>query len=84
MHRNQVFIGCDEAPLTFTEMVNACKEHAGYKGDVKFTGTADSAGKTITGKASQKVLGWAPKYNGFVSFMKDTGGTDWYSETPAS
>lgn len=81
MYRKQVFIGCDDAALTFQELVDACKEHAGYEGDVKFTGDDASVGKTITGKASQKALAWAPKYDGFVSFMESTGGKDWYSET---
>lgn len=83
MHRKRIFIGCDEAPLTFTELVDACKQHAGYKGDVKFVGTDGPVGKTITGKASQKALDWTPKYDGFVSFMKSTGGKDWYSEIDA-
>lgn len=83
MHRKQVFIGCDDAPLTLQEVVDACKQHAGYEGDVKFTGGQEPVGKTITGKASWKALAWEPKYNGFVSFMKSTGGEDWYSEMGA-
>jgi nucleoside-diphosphate-sugar epimerase len=79
MYRKRVFIGCDESPVTLTELVNACKEYGGYEGNVSFVGPPGPVGKVITGKASQEELGWKPKYESFVSFMKSTGGKDWYT-----
>jgi nucleoside-diphosphate-sugar epimerase len=84
MHRGAVFVGCDNVPVTMEEMIAACKEHGPFQGNVRFTGTEETVGKVIGSEASNAALGWKPKYDGFVHFMKSTGGKDWYSASTAT
>lgn len=77
--KGEVFIGCDDHPLTFQEMMDACTEYGPFEGEVQFSGIPSAPGKTVDSKASRAKLRWAPKYTSFVEFMKTTSGKDWYS-----
>jgi nucleoside-diphosphate-sugar epimerase len=91
MFRGEIFLGCDNHPLTFDEMVRACESSglAAYQppGKVKFTGppppegAAAGRGKRANNDATRRRLGgWTPKYDSFEAFFSPEGahGKDWY------
>lgn len=80
--RSEIFIGGDDCPLTFKDMMNACTEYGPFEGCVDFTGPEVPAGKTIDSSETKQKLQWTPKYQSFVEFMKMTKGQDWYSLNP--
>eukprot|EP00892_Ulva_mutabilis_P009982 jgi/Ulvmu1/7356/UM036_0016.1 len=78
--RREIFIGGDDSPLTFQEMMDVCLEYGPFSGSVEFTGTPAPRGKTVNSRASKDKLQWNPKYSSFIQFMKATGGQDWYAK----
>jgi nucleoside-diphosphate-sugar epimerase len=93
-YRGEVFLGCDNHPLTFDEMVRACESSGlpAYQppGRVKFTAleppaeTKAGRGKRAANDATRRRLGgWQPKYESFAQFFAPAskggaGGQDWY------
>eukprot|EP00879_Flechtneria_rotunda_P005880 GHRR01006186.1.p1 GENE.GHRR01006186.1~~GHRR01006186.1.p1 ORF type:complete len:376 (+),score=78.33 GHRR01006186.1:170-1297(+) len=80
--QGQVFVGCDNNPLTFQEMVDACFESGQFTGSVKFTGMPNNGGgkgkQVDNGYSRQQLGGWQPKYPSFKQFFMD-GGKDYYN-----
>ena len=80
--RGQVFLGCDNHPLTFQEMMDACTASGCFPPCVvEFTGTAEAggAGKRVNNDASRARLGgWRPQYDSFQAFFQ-AGGQDYYN-----
>lgn len=89
--RGDVFLGCDNHPLTFDAMVRACEASGlpAYQpaGRVKFTGPAPPEGATAgRGKRAnndatrRRLGGWTPRYESFAAFFAPdgAGGRDWY------
>lgn len=75
----QVFLGCDDHPITCQDVVDACKSSGLYQGDVIFRGQASQGGgKTVDSTRTRERLSWAPKYSSFLSFLRDHGGKDAY------
>jgi hypothetical protein len=82
-YRGEVLVGCDNAPLTFGEMIDYCKQSGVFLGDVKFTGDG-GGGKTLNSQATNDRLKWAPKYQSFKAFVLEEGAKDFYNpEGPA-
>jgi nucleoside-diphosphate-sugar epimerase len=84
--RGRVFVGADNHPLTFQEMVDACFDSGVFSGSVKFTGPEPSAGtglgKRVNNDVTRRMLGgWEPKYASFEGFFKATGGKDFYTSS---
>jgi nucleoside-diphosphate-sugar epimerase len=82
--RGRVFVGADNHPLTFQDMVDACFDSGAFSGSVKFTAPEPTGGvqlgKRVNNDISRAALGgWAPKYSSFVDFFKTTKGTDFYT-----
>ena len=82
--RGRVFVGADNHPLTFQEMVDACFDSGAFSGSVKFTAPAPTngvgLGKRVNNDITRRKLGgWAPKHNSFVDFYKTTKGQDFYT-----
>lgn len=83
--RGRVFVGTDNHPLTFSEMVDACLASGQFgPGPVTFTGSPESGGglgKQVKNDVTRAALGgWEPKYDSFVGFFQG-GGTDYYSSS---
>eukprot|EP00775_Hariotina_reticulata_P004010 gene4010-4261_t len=84
-YRGKIFLGTDNHPLTFQEMVDACFASGLFgAGTVKFTGTPETGGglgKKVNNDVTRKLLGnWTPKYNSFKQFFMD-GGKDYYNSS---
>ena len=82
--RGQVFIGTDNHPTRFDDMMKACCESgvASLQGQVTWTVKEEdspSKGKLVhNNKTREKLRGWKNKYESFASFMKG-GAKDFYS-----
>jgi nucleoside-diphosphate-sugar epimerase len=90
-YRGAVFVGCDNHPLTFQEMVDACVASGQFgagAGSVTFTGTPENGGglgKVVTNDATRRQLGgWTPKYDSFQDFFLKQGGQDVYNSGAAA
>jgi nucleoside-diphosphate-sugar epimerase len=82
-YRGRVFLGADNHPVTFDDMMAACFGSGVMQGSVKFTGTPETGGlgKKVNNDATRKELGWEPKYSSFREFFY-AGAKDLYnSET---
>ncbi|KAL6757910.1 hypothetical protein V8C86DRAFT_2613010, partial [Haematococcus lacustris] len=83
--RERVFLGCDNHPIKFRDMIEACYKSPQFAGQGPVTwlqpdGGA-SQGKRADNSATRDALGgWAPKYDSFSAFMAEHGGRDWYSD----
>lgn len=55
----QVFLGCDDEPLTRRELLQGCRD-AGPR-----------RGKRCDCSATQGVLGWQPRHRSFATFMQE-------------
>eukprot|EP00798_Chlamydomonas_sp_ICE-L_P006362 gene6362-2991_t len=83
--RAQIFLGCDNHPITFTEMIKHCNNsgRSELSGEVKFTLPEAEVGDKGKGKRcdntiSRSVLGgWRPKFDSFQAFM-EAGAEDVY------
>ena len=80
-YRGSVFLGSDDSPISFADMIAACAETGkfGEGGLVEFTETGGPAGKMVTSRRSKDILKWQPKYSSFGAFMRETGAKDFYS-----
>lgn len=79
-YRAQVFIGADNHPSTFQDMMDACFKSGVFEGSVTFTGTPETSGlgKRVNNTATRQRLGWMPKYNSFQEFFY-AGAKDFYN-----
>ncbi len=76
-HRGQIFLGCDNNPVSFQKMMDATFLSGEYKGHCKFTGEAQEfVGKLATNNLTRERLSWEPKFESYEAFMsqgaKDT------------
>ena len=78
--RSEVFLGCDNAPVTFQDMMDAIQASGELPGVVTFTGKESAAkGKRMNNNKTRERLGWAPKYgDGIQAFFTELGGKDYY------
>lgn len=83
--RGRAFIGCDDAPVTFADMMEACSSSGVFpQATVSFTGSFPEGstagrGKRVNNSASRAALGgWAPRYSSFAAFMA-AGAKDYYN-----
>jgi hypothetical protein len=77
-YRGEVFVGCDNSPLTFGEMMDYCKQSGVFPGDTKFTGEG-GGGKTMNSLATNDRLKWTPKYQSFKAVVLEAGAKDFYN-----
>lgn len=80
-YRSQVFVGCDNAPVTFQEMMDSIESSDVLPGKVVFTEKEGGAnlGKIMSNAKTRERLQWSPKYDTICDFFRN-GGNDWYSE----
>jgi hypothetical protein len=79
IYRGQVFVGCDDVPITYKQMMEYCQDSGVYEGITKFLGTDAPTGKSADGRATKARLGWAPKYTTFKKFVIEAKGKDFYN-----
>jgi nucleoside-diphosphate-sugar epimerase len=79
-YRSRVFLGCDNHPITFENMMAAVFDSGVMSGSVTFTGdvVTGGAGKSVNNDATRQQLGWTPKYNSFKDFFA-AGAKDYYN-----
>ena len=79
-HGGKVFVGTDGTPVTFQDMMDAVIATGNFEGSCVFTGEeGKDKGKRVSNAKTRAELGWAPKYSSFAAFMKETGGSDFYT-----
>lgn len=80
VYRSNVFVGCDDAPVTFQDMMTSIETSGVLPGKVVFTEKESGAnlGKVMSNARTREQLGWLPKYKTVCSFFEN-GGEDWYS-----
>jgi len=84
-YRSEVFLGCDNMPITFEEMMKQIESSGQLSGSTKFTGASGpSKGKNMNNNATRKQLQWEPKFSGGVGKFFADGGKDWYFEEKAA
>ncbi|KAG1672215.1 hypothetical protein FOA52_002916 [Chlamydomonas sp. UWO 241] len=81
--RGEAFIGCDNTPVTFADMIVACNTSGVpvLQGEVKWTLPEEQAskGKRVLNDGTRKRLGgWVPKYPSFAEFCA-SGAKDFYT-----
>lgn len=79
-YRGNTFLGSDDTPITFSDMIAASDKTGAFSGSVEFTGSGGPAGKQMTSKETKAKLQWQPRYSSFATFMAETGAKDWYTE----
>lgn len=83
--RGRVFVGADNHPLTFQEMVDACFDSGVFSGSVKFTATPEQGGglgKRVNNDVTRRLLaGWEPRYSSFRDFFLVNKGADFYTNS---
>lgn len=82
--RGQVFIGCDNHPVTFQDMMTACTASnvPSLQGEVRWTlpESESTKGKKVSNPKTREILGgWKPKYDSFEQFVKVNGAKDIYN-----
>ncbi|KAL4528635.1 hypothetical protein Ndes2437B_g03182 [Nannochloris sp. 'desiccata'] len=84
-YRNKVFLGCDNMPITFEDMMKQIEASGQLSGSTKFTGAAGpSKGKKMNNNATRKQLQWEPTFSGGIGKFFADGGKDWYFEEKAA
>ena len=80
VYRSEVFVGCDDAPVTFEDMMAAIESSGVLPGRVTFTEKdgGNNLGKIMSNTRTREQLQWSPKYKTVCSFFQN-GGEDWYS-----
>lgn len=80
-YRGRVFVGSDNHPLTFQDMMDHCITSGVLQGQVTFTGAEDPSApqKVVDNSWTRRQLGWEPKFNSFKDFMY-AGGHDCYHQ----
>ena len=81
-YRSKTFVGCDDLPVTFQDMMDAIAESGQLPGKVVFTEaqSPDNLGKLMSNDASRQELNWSPKYPSIIDFFKVQHGKDWYAQ----
>lgn len=81
-YRSRVFLGADNHPVTFEDMMGAyfASDAVPEGGAVTFTGTSGSGGrgKKVDASSTYQVLGWTPRWESFAVFFGQ-GAQDWYA-----
>lgn len=83
-YRGQVFVGCDDRPVSFEDMMASIERAglAGLEGHVTFSageaGGTD-AGKRMGNEKTRETLGWTPKHKSVEDFF-ERDGEDWWFE----
>lgn len=84
-YRGRVFVGADNHPLTFQEMVDACFASGLFSGAVNFTAPAPvggvGLGKRVNNNVTRQQLGWAPEFSSFREFFTVNKGIDFYTSS---
>ena len=84
-YRSKVFLGCDNMPITFEDMMKQIESSGQLSGSTKFTGAAGPVkGKKMNNNAIRKQLQWEPKYTGGIGKFFADGGKDWYFDGKAA
>eukprot|EP01025_Chloroclados_australasicus_P037683 TRINITY_DN384_c2_g1_i1.p1 TRINITY_DN384_c2_g1~~TRINITY_DN384_c2_g1_i1.p1 ORF type:complete len:312 (-),score=23.52 TRINITY_DN384_c2_g1_i1:311-1246(-) len=77
--KGQLFLGCDNHPISFKDMMEATMKSGKFEGGVEFVGPQEvSEAKLVNNEITMKRLNWKPKYESFQSFM-ESGGDDVYN-----
>jgi hypothetical protein len=78
-YRSKVFLGCDNIPVSFEDMMKQIEASGQLDGSTTFTGAAGpSQGKRMNNNATRKQLQWEPKFSGGIGKFFADGGNDWY------
>jgi len=79
-YRSRVFVGCDDKPVTFEDMMASIEKSGILSGHVVFTEKdgSDSLGKKMTNDATRRQLQWSPKYSSIIAFFEEHRANDWY------
>ena len=79
-YRSRVFVGCDDKPVTFEDMMASIEKSGVLPGHVVFTEKdgGGNLGKKMTNDATRRQLQWSPKYSSIVDFFKEHQANDWY------
>lgn len=78
-YRGKVFLGCDNVPVTFEDMMKGIEASGELPGKATFTGPASAVkGKRMNNDMTRKQLQWEPKYGGGIEKFFADGGKDWY------
>ncbi len=82
IYRSEIFVGCDDAPVTFEDMMAAVETSGVLPGKAVFTEKEGSSnlGKIVSNTRTREQLEWSPKYKTVCSFFQN-GGEDWYSSS---
>ncbi|CAM6099914.1 unnamed protein product [Calypogeia fissa] len=68
--RGQIYMGCDNSPITRQEMMDAVDKSGKFDQKFKeFTGVDGPLGKKLYNNSTRKATGWKPKYESFPSFL---------------
>lgn len=86
VHRQCVFLGSDNNPVTFRDMMDACMKNPMFAGQPPVEWLVPDQGpnksKRVDNSATRLLLGgWKPKYDSFVSFMTEHEGKDFYTNS---
>lgn len=73
-----MYIGCDNNPLSFQDMMDATFACGKFAGSCEFTGEGGDPGKKVNNSKTRAAVKWEPKYGSFVAFMKG-GADDFYA-----
>jgi nucleoside-diphosphate-sugar epimerase len=79
-YRSEVFVGCDDAPISFEDMMAAISRSGVLEGTAVFTEreSGGNLGKKMSNEKTREQLGWSPKYPSIASFFEESKGEDWY------
>lgn len=86
MARGKVYLGCDNHPIRFDDMMRATEASGKFPGasNVQFTGQPGGAkGKLANNDRTRADLGWQPVYPSYEQFMTKMGADDVYTRTDA-
>ncbi len=82
-YRSRVFLGADNHPVTFDDMMQAYFASVAVPegGSVTFTGSSASggSGKRVDASATYAMLGWKPTWESFAAFFGAGEAKDWYA-----
>ncbi|CAI5952833.1 unnamed protein product [Closterium sp. NIES-65] len=68
--RGQIFMGCDNHPLSRQELMDLTVRSGRFEGEFKgFTGTEGPLGKRMCNDATRAALGWEPTHKSFAHFL---------------
>ena len=68
--RGEIYLGCDNNPVSFQKLMDATLLSGECTGHCKFTGEPLAfKGKTAANGETRRVLQWEPKHESFEAFM---------------